>query len=750
MKNPIQQNAQLLLPTVTDRERFWQWKNIKPLAMGLLRLLPAIAFFGLWLSNQLGMWLSPDDNQDKTEWLWLAVTYPLLIGWALVMLRLSDKFAQQGWLIPLLVAFVAPLALITLLPTAWMSVSAMIFMLGAVSIAFLPRSWQAIQDKWYGGFSPNIQAHILSIMHHFEALAMKAHSHYPAIVEGLLGQVKEMAQDIAQTNPRDARDFEGFLSDFGQHFLPVFAAVSFRVKTDELPDNTRWFIETYHPVDADTKQQLNWIKRYFETAIRDDLSDNLSIIWLKSGLLASDKKGKADADQLLDFHLTLLKRLLKQPAELHTDDIELSVYACFRLANDMDMNLFQQNSFADMIETIVANQDAQQHGYLSNAKSLYPNVMRHFEKKLIAIPEDKIEAYHDSIMARNERVQNALQQLTPAKDEHYTHSLTGLLAYISERPEAQLVLIIRHAADLAMMIALAIADEATQQAFWQACAKVVHIDKLQEHYNRYTEEASNPDLVKQVSALHHLTRIVLAVESYDEAAQAKETDEADSNYTNETDRYEYDIEHRLNQALYHKVNEVQPAFVAVLTELQQDIEQQNLKLDAFLAHLRHKFDELANSLQQTNPEAVLSWFLTLQHTATPSNTGDNALHQMIHWQSEFRLGIVEDDRFRLFSAISAMTLHLLTRYPLDAELTHGCLVTSLEMMAMKGIDESSIDTYLAQLLPVVERRLLQLMPETAETLTDIIQRSMSHYELVDSERLTQDQKAILGRLILQS
>lgn len=75
MMNPIQQNAQLLLPTVTERERFWQWANIKPLAMGLLRLLPAIAFFGLWLSNQLGMWLSPDDNQDKTEWLWLAVTY---------------------------------------------------------------------------------------------------------------------------------------------------------------------------------------------------------------------------------------------------------------------------------------------------------------------------------------------------------------------------------------------------------------------------------------------------------------------------------------------------------------------------------------------------------------------------------------------------------------------------------------------------------------------------------------------------
>ncbi|BBP44513.1 hypothetical protein [Thiosulfativibrio zosterae] len=561
MENPIQQNAQLILPTVTNRERFWQWKNIKPLAFGLLRLLPAIFFFGLWMSNQLGVWLSPDDNQDKTEWLWFAMTYPLLIGWALVMLRLSDKFAKLGWLILMFLGFAMPLALVTLLPFAWMAVLGMVLILVAVSVIYLPRSLQVIQDKWHGGTSPYITAQMVSTTHYFEALSMRPHSDFPVVVENLLGDLKEITQSINNSkNRRDARDFESFLNDFVQHFLPVFAALSFRVKTSELPDNTRWFIETYHPVDDDIQRKLNWVKRYLETATLEGMSSNLSIIWLKSGLLACDKKGKVGVDQLLDFHLTLLKRLLEQPAELHTDDMELSVYACFRLADDTDMNLFQQNSFAWMIETIVANKDERQHGYLANAKSLYKNALRHFGEHLMGIPEDKIDDYRESLMERNERVQNALQQLSPAQDEHYMHSLTWLLADISERPEIQLRLIVRHASDFAMAIALAIADETTQQVFWKACEKIVHIDKLQALYDQYKEEANEPDLVKQVTALHHLTRIVLAVESYEEALTAVERDVFESNYINEVDRYEYDIEQRLNQALYQKVNEVQPAF----------------------------------------------------------------------------------------------------------------------------------------------------------------------------------------------
>ncbi|BBP44512.1 hypothetical protein [Thiosulfativibrio zosterae] len=190
--------------------------------------------------------------------------------------------------------------------------------------------------------------------------------------------------------------------------------------------------------------------------------------------------------------------------------------------------------------------------------------------------------------------------------------------------------------------------------------------------------------------------------------------------------------------------------MAVLAELQQDIEQQHLNLDDFLAHLRHKFDELVNCFQQTNPEDVLLWFLSISPKDTIKVSQENAIAQIIHWQSEFRYGIVDDDHPRLFSAISAMTLHLLTRYPLDAELTHGCLVTSLEIMALEGIDVLSINSYLKLLLPVIKSRLLRLMPETAETLTDILQRSITHYALLDSERLTQENKEILTKLIKEN
>jgi len=60
--NSIQQLADELYPTVAQRELFWQWPKLKPMALGLLKLAPAMLLFGLWLANQLGVWLAPEQN----------------------------------------------------------------------------------------------------------------------------------------------------------------------------------------------------------------------------------------------------------------------------------------------------------------------------------------------------------------------------------------------------------------------------------------------------------------------------------------------------------------------------------------------------------------------------------------------------------------------------------------------------------------------------------------------------------------
>ncbi|MGD9889338.1 MAG: hypothetical protein AB7S56_08760 [Halothiobacillaceae bacterium] len=750
--NNIQNLADELLPTVQERERFWQWKHIKPLLFGLPKLLPALFFLGLWLSNQLGLLFAPESNRMSTQWLLLLIIYPLLLLWALAMLRLSKRLKQVSWIILAIGAFVLPLVIITLSPSPGLAVTGLFVLWLGVSWYWLPRTWSDVVHEWHGGFSPQVKALILSVMQHFESLANQAHIHFPVLVDRLLLDIRSIDDAITKKGGRDSKDFHGFLAKFGQHFLPVFAAINFREKAADLLPNTAWFNTQFSPVDKATQQRLNTLHRYYDNALQEDISQNLKMIWLKSGLLASEKRGKQNPDQLLDFHLVLLNQYLSDAHELHSDDFELSLYTVFRLAGSTDMNLFQQNSLAQIIEAIIRH--AQQHSdwnawtnNLKNAIDRYPNTLRHFQHRLIAIPEDRLESYHDTIMARNTRVRAALEALQQQQTTPLS-SLQYLVQYISQLPESALAMFIRHASDAAMAIVLDSVDKSTQAAFWQACAAIIHIDKLQAIYAEHSE-STVPSQAKQVAALQYLSRMLLSVESYERAARRKASDEAASNFINETDRYEYDIEKRLNAAVYLKMTDVEPALIAVLSELKQDIEQQHLKLEGFLQHLVRKFGKLIDASHQAQYQSVFAWFLQLppSTTALSDEISENSLVRFIHAQTEFRKGFIEANPQRTFNALAGLLPQLLDHYPHDGELTHVCIVTSIELIATQTIASSDIDPVLELLAQAPETIFPKLHAETAETLSDIIQRAVVHFTLIESERLTHEQQQLAAKLV---
>jgi len=195
--NSIQKVADELYPTVAQRERFWQWPKLKPFAFGLSKLAPAMLLYGLWLANQLGVWLAHEQNQDQTQWFILAGVYLVLLLWGLLMLRASLTVHTLRWSWLALAAFVLPALLVAFLPSAWMAVLALLLLWGGFTLYHLPRSWAELQAQWHGNdtFSPKTKAMILSVMHHFEAMANQGHPHFPAMAEGLLTQVHEVEQD---------------------------------------------------------------------------------------------------------------------------------------------------------------------------------------------------------------------------------------------------------------------------------------------------------------------------------------------------------------------------------------------------------------------------------------------------------------------------------------------------------------------------------------------------------------------------
>jgi hypothetical protein len=176
-----------------------------------------------------------------------------------------------------------------------------------------------------------------------------------------------------------------------------------------------------------------------------------------------------------------------------------------------------------------------------------------------------------------------------------------------------------------------------------------------------------------------------------------------------------------------------------------------------IAHRISSFDEiliyerlhsLIYRLHQTQFQGVFAWFLQLPACSSDTNqsNGNNSLIKTIHAQTELRLGIIETNPQRTYHAMAELLPRLLDFYPLDADLTHGCIVSCIDLMTNQSITSTDIDQVLELLANIPETLFLKLHPETAETLSDIIQRATMHYALLDSERLTEAQRSIASKL----
>ncbi|EKA4523124.1 hypothetical protein OLI68_003441 [Vibrio cholerae] len=84
---------------------------------------------------------------------------------------------------------------------------------------------------------------------------------------------------------------------------------------------------------------------------------------------------------------------------------------------------------------------------------------------------------------------------------------------------------------------------------------------------------------------------------------------ANSNYLQDSQRYEYDTEMRLNRALLLPLSQLPSAVLAVLQELMMDVQSQQLPLQPFLAHLQTKFGPLLGVLPCAHLPSPIAWLL---------------------------------------------------------------------------------------------------------------------------------------------
>ncbi|ELP5728886.1 hypothetical protein QTV44_002139 [Vibrio vulnificus] len=227
------------------------------------------------------------------------------------------------------------------------------------------------------------------------------------------------------------------------------------------------------------------------------------------------------------------------------------------------------------------------------------------------------------------------------------------------------------------------------------------------------------------------------------------------NYLQDSQRYEYDTEMRLNNALSLPLSQLPSAVLAVLQELMIDVQSQQLPLQPFLAHLQTKFGSLLGVLPCAHLPSPIAWLLaqpcaqaTLDNQSEESqqcneNQQCNSSDTAPNWASRLLTILCRyyqhqqagQQALAFEALLTLFTLHQV-RYPVAQQTSEELLLQILNSLPLQGFT------------PAQNQKVLQQVCELPQDVADKlpIELCLRWRELA---RVTLQQHRLLEKLALK-
>lgn len=711
--------------------------------MTTLSLLPAVAFYYFWCLIAVNAWLNPVKD------IWLAYL-PLHIGLVglltalLIFLGCFSERAQKSNKIGLLGgAFLGCGLIVVAVPNGFSFVSLILLGFGAIYYWLTP--WQSLRVKWQ---PLNNQTEIVTAMA-FQLMEKITDLPFPSIREALIPLLDELLT-ISKNPPvsgKNIPEFSQFCADLSLHLAPLLGALTYRAKSlgnDESALMT--FIKTYPPFTESDRIRYNRVSFYCNIASQDSTTDErIQILWLKSALILADNKPNTSADTLFDVELMILPLLLKD-TDNHCYEISLLLQRLMqRLAEtDAKLNVVQQISWLRVLEILDQQQASQ------------PELINTFIQLDRQLPHHRASFAEDTFgysSQRKDGLNRAIADLVNSQSSDTDSTLDvlfeGLMDEVLKCSGKVLQEFMRSSSSKALgALLLQVSDDA-REAFYEKHLQTFDIDAREFFAPIFSKQIAFTQDEKQVIA-EYLIRMLSACQRLVTLYERQVKEMKATNYLKEENRYETDLEDRLNHAVFQRVDKVDEAIKPILLEFKKDIESQQIDFGEFMPHLGRKFGALIYSIEQSFPDETYRWFLEhagntdIALTDTKDNGQVNFLMLAIHYNMAFHWNMRKQDHLASFNILVNLLNLLIFRYPINREACEATLVSCMQLISLKTFDSESLERFFDSLGSLPEILYPQLTFEQQDNLMDVIKRGAAAFDLMKVNQLNDNQQKILN------
>lgn len=715
--------------------------------MTTLGLLPAVAFYYFWCLTAINAWLNPVKD------IWLAYL-PLHIGLGglvtalLIFAAYFSERAQKSNKIGLFACAFFGCSLIVIAVPKGYNVGLLI-LLGLSMVYYWLTPWRTIQVKWQ---PVHKQTAIVSTMA-FQLMEKVTDLPYPSIREAFVPLLEELLS-IAKNPPvsdKNIPEFSQFCADLSLHFAPLLGALTYRAKSlgNDTPALMN-FIKAYPPFPKSERIRYNWVAFYQHIASQNSAPDErIQKLWLKSALIVADNKANTTAVTLFDVELMLLPLLLKD-TDNHCYEISLLLQRLMqRLAEtDAKLNVIQQNSWLRVLEMLGQQQSSQ-----SELINTFIQLHRQFHHHTNSFTEDTF----DYSSQRRDSLNRAIATLHSTQTSHTGATLDSLfesiMAEVLKCSAKVLLKFMQSTSSKAIGALLLQVPDDVKAAFYEKHLQTFDIDAREFFAPIFSKQIAFTQDEKQVIA-EYLIRMLSACQRLVTLYERQVKEMKATNYLNEKNRYETDLEDRLNHAVLQRVDKVDEAIKPILLEFKKDIESQQIDFGEFMPHLGRKFGALIYSIEQSFPDETYRWFLEhAGNTDIAPNDADvndktNFLMLAMHYNMAFHWNMRKQDHLASFNILVNLLNLLIFRYPINREACEATLVSCMQLISLKTFDSESLERFFDSLGSLPEILYPQLTFEQQDNLMDVIKRGAAAFDLMKVNQLNDNQQKILNDYLL--
>ena len=398
----------------TPPTAFWRSPELHRDAWQALLWLPALASVYWWTLTGLQGWIKPADKLTGGHF-WHGLALVLLAGLAFLIVRLApERLATRRLWQTAGSALGGGLVVILALPQGWNVLVLLLLLAGVLAWGAAPfHDW----PRLLFGRSQRTESLMGFSFAVLEKLAQRDWRQIETDFLKALIELREIDDELATSRSQQAH-WRDFLGSLAEHFSPLVGALSFQGNEQKHPE-LAWFKAYLPPFTPKQRARYNSAAFYRNVALENDEAKwQIRLLWLNAGLMLADRRPKTLADTQLDLHLIRLPILLDPTVNTENDQqtVANALEAVFQLAERKTLNIFQQNSWLAVLESLTELDNNVLAAAVTTLDRLYPGHRRSFAPETLThTPErqDRLHAVLKHLAAQGEGTRVSSEPATP-------------------------------------------------------------------------------------------------------------------------------------------------------------------------------------------------------------------------------------------------------------------------------------------------------------------------------------------------